>query len=623
MVYANLMNKLVIVESPNKIESIKKYLGAGYEVMASKGHIAEIPDLGKYKFGFEIGEWVPKYAITDDHKTIVSELKIAAKKADEVLVATDPDREGEAIAQNLVEFLGIENKYKRIRFNEITKDALNEAINHPTMVDQDLYKAQITRAMLDKFVGYKLSQWLKSKIKNSTTKISGGRVQSVALLLIVEREREIRAFVPVEYFTVGAKIQEDVIAELNNGNYEGNKTWVDPKEIENIRKQLKGALKVTDVSTSKRSGAKLTPLKLSALFKKADSTLGLSSASTQRAAQSLYEGYGDGGLISYPRTDSTRLSDVFVKKAQSYIVDKFGDNYVAADVKGSAGAQDAHEALRPTDITLTPAMAKSKFKLGTAEAKVYELIYNHTLQCLMKVPEREVLAYELSEGDLSYRLSASKVVFDGYLKVTGYEKAKELPVYKVGEVITVADYLVEQKATTPPARYNDGSLIETMEELGIGRPSTYKSVIDKMRSQFVEADKAMKPLPVSEIIVEKIEEGFKHFINVKFTAQMESELDIIAEDKLDYKRFLDETWEEFNSTVTSATQEISLTQMAHIPAGKPCPKCGSDLIIRRNKKTGQTFFACPTFPKCDHMEPDPNAKKVFKKKFFKKADKAE
>lgn len=559
--------------------------------------------------------WTPNYKVDPGKTKVVSQLKEASKKADEVLIATDPDREGEAIADNLVQFLNVEGKYRRIRFNEITQDAVQEAVAHPSDIDEHLVKSQIARRIIDRMIGYKLSGLMRKKISGSPMSPSAGRVQTIALKIIVEREKLIDAFVPVQYITVDAKISEDVVASLISGNYEGNKTWVNPADIEALKPSFKGSLKVDSIKVTQKKDARLVPFKASSLYKKADSSLGMSSRAVQSALQRLYEGYGDGGLISYPRTDSTRLSEGFIQKAQSFIRSKYGEDYIAYDIKGEAGKQDAHEAVRPTDLGLTPSRAETIFNLPPAEAKVYKLVYNHTLMSLMKTPNREILRYELSEGENQYKLSASKVIYDGYLKVTGYEKSKELPVYHEGEVIPVQDYLIDEHETKPPARYNDGSLIEVLENIGVGRPSTFVPTINTLKSrQYVELEgRAMKPTEFGKIVVDKLITAFPVILEETYTAKMETELDEIATGKHNYRRLLDEFWEDFEGKVATATQEIEPTKLEAVLVGKPCPECKNELVVRTNKRDGTKFFACSNFPQCKYTESDPNSKRPFRK----------
>ena len=366
------MKYLVIVESPNKVKTIQKYLGDEYEVKASVGHIVKMMTGGEKNLGIDFENWEPKYKIEPEKKHIVAELKKDATKADIVYIATDPDREGEAIGDNLVEYLDIKNKYKRIKYNEITKDAILASIENPTTIDENLVKAQKSRRMLDRIIGFRLTNLMIKKMSNYPEKPTAGRVQSIALKLVVDREKEIREFQPVLYSTIEAKINENISATYYNPNGEfENKEWINREEAQKILSELSGPLKVTDIKLTKKSDAKISPLKQSFLYKKAD----MSSKAVQSAAQKLYEGFGDGGLISYPRTDSTRLSETFLVKARSFIKNKYGEQYVANDIKGFSGDQDAHEAIRPTDISLDPEQAAKKYQLSSYEYKVYSIIW--------------------------------------------------------------------------------------------------------------------------------------------------------------------------------------------------------------------------------------------------------
>lgn len=617
------MKNLVIVESPNKIKSIEKYLGKDFEVKASVGHIVYLPSSGEHRFGVDIATWTPNYKIDPEKQVVVADLKAAAKKANKVFVATDPDREGEAIADNLVEFLDIKDKYSRIRFNEITEQAVNAAMNNPTEVDHKLVESQVARRILDRIIGYKLSSLMRSKISNSPSAPSAGRVQSIALKLIVEREKEIEAFVPVKYDTLTAVIDKknEIFAEYFNPTNTDDKSWIKPEESEKVKSSLTGSMTVKSINTSVRSDAKHTPLKQSALYKKADSSLGLSAASVQRAAQMLYEGFGDGGLISYPRTDSTRLSDTFVTAAQKYIVDKYGDNYLAKEIKGTAGAQDAHEAIRPTDLALTPEKAEARFNLDASAAKVYRLIWTHTIQCLMTVPTREVIRYELLDGENNFKMTSSKMIFQGYHIVTGYEAKKELPKMIEGEVLKVADYEFENHETQPPARYNDGSLIEKLDNIKVGRPSTFATTVKILseREYATYEGRAIKPTEFGRIVISKLLEAFPGIIDEEYTAKMEEDLDSVAENKVRYEDLLTDFWAIFQKDLASATTDLGVTQMIPVLAGKKCPVCGSELVVRKNKKDGSRFFGCSNYPTCTHAEPDPSFKKPFKKFFKKKA----
>ena len=412
-----IIKNLVIVESPNKISSLEKYLGKDYKVLASVGHIVKLPYTGKYGFGTEPGKWIPEWKIDPIKRKIVNNLKSAVKKSKNIFIATDPDREGEAIGKNLVDFLNIKSKYKRIRFNEITEEAVIRSLENPTLIDENLVNAQIARRILDRIIGFQLSSLLRKKISNSPMKPSAGRVQSIALKFIIEKEKKIEAFVPYKYFKVQGLINENIVANLYNKDKKENKEWIDVSEINKIKAKLTDYLKIKDIKISQKNEAKKNPLKLSTLYTKCFSSFGMSAAAVRNATQRLYEGYGDGGLISYPRTDSTRLSDIFVKKGKLFLNKKFGNEFIEENIKGTSGKQDAHEAIRPTDPNLEPELAKIKFNLNPSEYNVYKLIYQITLACLMKAPRREFIRYILTnENNLLFKLSSSKVIFEGYLK---------------------------------------------------------------------------------------------------------------------------------------------------------------------------------------------------------------
>lgn len=618
------MKHLVIVESPNKVKSIEKYLGEDFSVMASVGHIVRLPSSGEHKWGVDLETWKPKYKIDPDKAKVVEELKAASSKADIVYVATDPDREGEAIADNLVEFLHISDKYKRIRFNEITKEAVNKAVQNPTVVDENLVKSQIARRILDRIIGYELSGLMRKKITSAPISPSAGRVQSIALKLVVDRENEIKAFVPVTYFTLDALLKGDepLVANFYNPNIVGeNKEWIKSEDVDKIKSSLKGILKVINVNVSTRNETKYTPLKQSALYKKADSQYGLSSKNVKRSLQSLYEGYGDGGLISYPRTDSTRLSDTFVASSHKYIANKYGENYAATEIKGSAGAQDAHEAIRPTDLSLTPKEAIEKFSLDSGAAKVYELIWTHTIQCLMVPPKKEVTRYELDDNGNNFRMTSTKIIFDGYYVVTDFERKKELPTMKEGDTFDVENFNFEEHQTQPPARYNDGSLIEKMDEIGVGRPSTFAEMVDHIKErEYVDMDgRALFPTEFGVTVFEKLGQAFPDIINEHYTAEMEKSLDEIAEGKQSYELLLNDFWKMFEKELQTATVELSITKMMPVYANKKCPLCGAELLVRRRKTDGGRFFGCERFPECTHAEPDPTEKRG-RRRFFAKKD---
>ena len=607
------MNKLVIVESPNKIKSIEKYLGTGYKVMASKGHIVVLPSKGKGNFGVDMETWTPKYEIDPDKKKVVDELKKEVKNSDHVYIATDPDREGEAIGENLATFLELEpGSFSRITYNEITESAIKKAMEKPTEIDYKLVEAQVTRRIIDRIIGYKLSGLLRRKIYGAPTSPSAGRVQSIALKLVIEKEKLIDAFVPVKYFQAQALIKDDYQAELYIEDSREKKTWIKPEEIDEIERKFNGSLIVKSVKTTTKKDAKKTPFKQSSLYKAADSKLNMSSNSAQSSMQKLFED----GIISYPRTDSTKLSNTFVESAKEYISKTYGAENVSKSIKGTSGDQNAHEAIRPTDVKLTPKKAAEKYALKGSDLKLYELIWTHTLQTIMNVPVREMLRYNLEENGNLFKLTSSKVIEMGYFLVSGYEASRELPVFKEGEVITVDKYNVEAKETKPPARYNDGSLIEHLDEIKVGRPSTFATTINilKKRAYVSVEGKALKPTPFGKIVLEKLITNFPEIINEEYTASVEDTFDKIAEGKLEKGPFLDDFWIGFEKQMDSATQTIEITKIKAPEAGKDCPECGAPLLIRTNKKQGTTFFGCSAFPKCKHIESDPNSKKVFFKK---------
>ena len=602
------MNYLVIVESPNKEKTIKKYLGDEYEVLASVGHIVKMSTSGEGRLGIDFENWEPKYSIEPSKKDVVERLKKQAKKAKIVYIATDLDREGEAIGDNLVEFLNIKDKYKRIKYNEITKEAVLNAIANPTIIDEDLVKAQKSRRMLDRIIGFKLTNLIKTKLSNYPVAPTAGRVQSIALKLVVDRENEIRAFIPFKYHLIDAVINEEITASyFNPDNKEIDKKWIIPEKIEEIYNSLKGPLEVVEITTTIKNDASITPLKQAILYRKAD----MSSKATQSALQRLYEGYGDGGLISYPRTDSTRLSLPFLVGAQSYIKSMFGPEYVSKTIKGIAGDQDAHEAIRPTDIGLTPEKANAKYSLSSSENKIYSLIYYTTMQAIMTVPKREILRYNLMNSGHLFKLSSSKVIFDGYLKLKGYENSRELPKYEKGQMIDVKEYINTAHETKPPARYNDGSLIQKLDEIKVGRPSTFATTISKIVDrQFVEKEgKALKATEFGEKVIIKLIEGFPNEITEGYTASVEADLDLIAEGKLDYKFTMEQFWNRFNASYKTAELTLEKTILMPKFVGENCPEDKGELIFK-NSRSGEEFIGCNNFPECKFTK-NPKAKKRF------------
>ncbi|MBD5423112.1 MAG: type I DNA topoisomerase [Mycoplasma sp.] len=604
------MKYLVIVESPNKVKTIQKYLGNDYEVKASVGHIVKMLTNGEQNLGINFQNWEPNYKIEPSKKHIVDELKKDAKKANIVYIATDPDREGEAIGDNLVEFLDIKNKYKRIKYNEITKEAILASINAPTMIDENLVKAQKSRRMLDRIIGFRLTNLMTKKMSNYPEKPTAGRVQSIALKLVVDRENEIRNFVPTYYSTIEAKINDNISATYYNPNGEfDNKEWISKNKVNGIMKELNGPLVVCDIKISNKSDAKVSPLKQSVLYKKAD----MSSRSVQSSAQKLYEGFGDGGLISYPRTDSTRLSENFLVRAREFIANKYGKEYVANDIKGFSGDQDAHEAIRPTDITLDPEMAKNKYNLSTYDYKVYSIIWHTTMRAIMSVPKREIIRYELTNNNHNFKLSSSKITFDGYLILAPKDQIKEIPKYNVNDLIDVKEYVSIDHETKPPARYTDGTLIEKLDDIKVGRPSTFATTVEKIldRKFVVKEGNSLKSTEFGEAVIHKLIEGFPNEITEDYTARVEADLDLIADGEIDYKHLMQSFWERFDDSFKTAESTLEKTILLDRFVGEECPNCGSPLIYKTAKKTKEEFISCSRWPECTYSRSTKNKPKRF------------
>ena len=571
--YALTMNILVIVESKNKIVSITKYIKElqkdgslskedKYTVDASVGHILELParwlpKAGETEWEFE-KKVISKKGKMKGKGPIVTALKKNVKNSDLVLVATDPDREGEAIADDLVKTLKIEDKYKRVTFSEITKEAILASFNKPGLIDNKMVEAQIARLLLDRVMGYKLSKWLKFKIWNDFSSKSAGRVQSPTLKLVMERELLINGFVPEKYIKVSQDMGNEIFAEivLKDKNINNKPNLLDPAFLPEVKKSLTGKLTVKDVSIKKVNGNRKIPFKQSAVYRSS----GMSAGAARSAMQALYEK----GLISYPRTDSTRYSAAFIKTAQAYILGKFGKEYVSYDIKGSAsGAQDAHEALRVTDPKKTPGSVGLK---KPAEVNMYRLIYNHTLQTLMTPPLRESLSYKLDDAGYTFKMSSSKVLFKGYLAVSGYEVSKELPKLTVGDSINSEKIVYDEDQTKPKSRFNEGSLIAKMEEVGIGRPSTYSSTIDtlKKRDYITVESKAITLTEKGKVIIEVLVLYFGKIINEGYTKLLEDDLSEIAIGNKEYKKLLtsfnDKLHEEMDSSrIKSKENELDKT----------------------------------------------------------------
>lgn len=611
---------LVIVESPSKSKTIEKYLGSDYHVVSSKGHIRDLAIKGKGGLGVDVeNNFEPTYTISKDKKDVVKELKALAKKADDVYLATDPDREGEAISWHLAEVLGVDiDQNNRVVFNEITKNAVIDAFKEPRTIDKGLVKSQETRRILDRIIGFKLSNLLRNKIRSK----SAGRVQSVALKMICEREKEIKDFIPEEYWTLDAHIirdNQEVVASL--AKIAGKKAKItNEQEANEVFARSQGDFTVTNIEKKiKQRKAKL-PFITSTLQQEASSRLGYSAKRTMSIAQKLYEGIQladeTQGLITYMRTDSTRLSNVFVNDARNYIQDTYGKEYLGKYiVKNDDNSQDAHEAIRPTSIANVPEEIEQY--LTTEQYKLYRFIYYRAVASLMSACKNNTVKYTFSINDLEYSVNGTQMVFDGFLKAYGnYDNSKDviLPTFNEEEKVPV-DYLDQQQHfTEPPARYTESKLIKAMEEEGIGRPSTYATIIDTIQVRgYVELKtntetskiKFFYPTEQGILTNDKLTEYFSDIINVKYTANLENILDAIAETKVDSVATLKAFYEKFSPLLDYAYENMEKMELER--TGEICPECQGELVYR-NGRFGK-FISCINFPTCKYTEKIKNPNK--------------
>ncbi len=598
---------LVIVESPSKSKTIEKYLGASYQVTSSKGHIRDLATTGKGGLGVDVeNHFEPHYIVNKDKKDVVKELKKCVKEAETVYLATDPDREGEAISWHLANVLDLDvDTTNRIVFNEVTKDAILNALDHPRTIDKNLVKSQETRRVLDRIIGFKLSKLLQNKIKSK----SAGRVQSVALRLIVEKEKEIEAFKPEEYWKVKAKfLKDDISFEAQLSKYQNKKIELKNEEETNkVYESLNKEFIVSEIKKSLKKRQSKSPFITSTLQQEASSKLNFKAKRTMSIAQKLYEGIDIGeetvGLITYMRTDSIRLSNAFINETKDYIEQKYGKNYVGSVKvsKKQENIQDAHEAIRPTSALRTPESIKEY--LSADEYKLYSMIYARAMASLMAPASFDATSLLLLNNDYLFKASGSVLKFDGYLRVyASYEKQNDelLPELKQDEMLVSQDIQKTQHFTKPPARYTEAKLIRELEELGIGRPSTYASIIDTIVSRaYVEiVDKAFKPTESGILTNEKLVEFFDSIINVEYTAQMEKELDEIAEGVDDYETALTAFMEKFEPLLNNAYESMEKIQPKK--TGEQCPECGHDLVIRKGRY-GE-FVACSNYPECKYIQ---------------------
>ena len=605
------MSYLVIVESPSKSKTIEKYLGKEYIVTSSKGHIRDLATSGKGGLGLDIEhDYAPCYTISKDKKDVVKQLKNYIKKADKVYLATDPDREGEAISWHLAQVLNIDmDEENRIVFNEITKNAVIHALENPRKIDQDLVKSQETRRVLDRIIGFKLSKLLQRKIKSK----SAGRVQSVALRLICEREDEIEAFIPEEYWKIKALFEKDDLnfeAELTK---KGTKKLKISNEEEALRiyNDLDKDYFVESLKKSVKKKNSKAPFITSTLQQEASTKLNFKANRTMRIAQKLYEGVDLGnetvGLITYMRTDSIRLAPEFINDAMSFIEETYGKEYRGhvKISKKTENVQDAHEAIRPTSIHRTPESVKSY--LTAEQYKLYSMIYARALASLMASAKVDSTSIVLDNHNYKFNASGSVIVFDGYLKVYGdYEKNNDtyLPSLKEADSLEALEVVKEQKFTQPPARYTEAKLIKELEELGIGRPSTYATIIDTIvQRDYVEmVSKAFKPTDSGRLTNSKLLEFFDSIINVEYTANMESELDEIANGDDTYLNAITSFEDKFEPLLANADKNMEKIEARK--TGEKCPECGGDLVVRKGR-FGE-FIACSNYPTCKYIKKDSN-----------------
>lgn len=597
--------KLVIVESPSKSKTIEKYLGKDYKVVSSLGHIRDLSTSGKYGFGIDLeNHYKPDYVIIKGKKKLVNELKKEVKSADCVYLATDPDREGEAISWHLYDTLGLnDNMYRRIVFNEITKNVILDSFQHARMIDDNLVKSQETRRMLDRIIGFRLSKLMQSKTGGK----SAGRVQSVALKLIVDREREILAFVPEDYYEIEA-VFADFKAKLDS--YKEDKLEIKTEEEAiAILNKLSSKFIIENIKKEDKARKAKPPYITSTLQQEASSKLNFTSKKTMMLAQKLYEGITlkdeTVGLITYMRTDSIRLSDEFVKSTYGFIRDNYGDDYVGyvKTSKKKDNVQDAHEAIRPTSINRRPDDVREY--LTSDEFKLYKLIYNRALASLMKDAVMEVTSIILNNNDYKFKVTGSIVKFDGYLKVydDNEDDGELLPDFgKYNGSVVSEEINYSAHTTKPPARYTESQLIKKMETLGIGRPSTYATTIGILleRGYVKVIDKKFNPTEIGIETTDKLQEFFKDIINVDYTRDMEEDLDKIAEGKLYWENLLDRFYKDFEPKVENAFTSMEKSKPEE--TGELCPNCNSPLVIKRSKYG--KFVACSNYPECKYIKND-------------------
>ncbi|EAI4449946.1 type I DNA topoisomerase [Campylobacter lari] len=601
-----MMKNLIIVESPAKAKTIGNFLGKDYEVIASKGHIRDLP---KTSFGIKIEDenFKPEYRISNDHSSLVKELKEKAKKAKTIYLATDEDREGEAIAYHIAKAINKdENSLPRIVFHEITKSAIENALKNPRSLNVNSVNAQQTRRLLDRIVGYKLSPLLNQKIQKG---LSAGRVQSAALKIIVDREREIKAFIPLKYFSIDMIFEKDLQAELvefQNQKIE-KLSLTNEDRAKLIFEACKNAnFKIKDIESKDRKIAPQAPFMTSTLQQSASNRLGFNPKKTMMIAQKLYEGVkthqGIMGVITYMRTDSLNIAKEALEEVRKLIKNDFGKEYLPSKANiyttKSKGAQEAHEAIRPTNLSFTPKLA-SEF-LEKDEARLYTLIYNRFLASQMNPAISQTQNVYAKSNEASFKISGRKILFDGHYKVYGdMDKDKILPNLKLEDILNIQNIELSSHFTEPPSRYSEAGLVKKLENLGIGRPSTYAPTISLLSArEYVRIDKKqIIPNEIAFVVTEVLEQNFSDIVDSDFTSKMEDKLDIIAEGKMDWQEVLREFYFPFMRKIDEGKKNIK-SQKTFTKLDETCPDCGGELAIRKGRY-GE-FIACLNFPKCKY-----------------------
>ncbi|MCZ0716797.1 type I DNA topoisomerase [Aerococcus kribbianus] len=599
---------LVIVESPTKAKTIEKYLGRNYKVVASKGHLRDLP---KSRMGIDIdNDYQPDYISIRGKGPLIKELKRYAKKAEKVYIASDPDREGEAIAWHLAHLLGLDPTDNiRVTYNEITKDAVKAAIKNPRPVNTDLVDAQQARRVLDRLVGYNLSPMLWKKVKKG---LSAGRVQSVALHMIIAREKEIRAFKPEEYWSVdGVFMKGRKTFKADASKYKGQK--LDLKNEDDVKEFMQeittNEFQVQNIKEKERRRFPSKPFTTSSMQQEAAKKINFRSRKTMMIAQQLYEGIklGKGpaeGLITYMRTDSTRISESAQNQAKSFIKSEYGDQYLGKGSKGkqAAGSQDAHEAIRPSNVERTPSEVEAY--LNKDQFKLYSLIWSRFMASQMAPAIYDTVACDLVQNQATFRANGSKIKFPGYQKVYTEANNKDnfLPDLVEGEMVKSKEIEPNQHFTQPPARYTEASLIKTLEEKGVGRPSTYSPTIETLIKRYyvkLEA-KRFEPTELGEIVNDLISDFFPEIVDTQFTADLEAELDAIETDKKEWVEVIDSFYKPFSKELDNAEEKMEKIVIKDEPAGFKCPDCGHDMVIKLGRYG--KFYACSNFPDCRHTE---------------------